>query len=369
MSNSATGVQQSVQTQAGATYELVFYVGNVTGGVFGTKSEVEVLVDGKSLGVARNDKTHPGQQLWGQFRKTFTAAGDTTTIAFMNRDPASDNSNGLDNVTLTLVTGGSAPVAAAGGAVLTEDFESPAVTNYTVYRAGQSFASGSRTWTVQSGTVDLVNAQVRTETAAYDGKQLVDLAGSPGPGVISTNFATVAGKTYTLTIHYARNKGIGNNVAKAQVDVTSATSLLHAEIEHNPSLPFNAQQTYTGTFTADGPQATLRLTSLNGGNFGLTVDGISISAAAAAEAASGLNVAGDYVYLGKGQATFTQTGDHVHGFSTWPPVGSRAALRVQGQDRRQHDHGRVVLALRAEGMVSLGGADPAERRPGLRAER
>jgi hypothetical protein len=129
-SNSATGVQQSVHTQAGAAYELVFYVGNVSGGAMGRSSDVEVLVDNKSLGVARNDKMVPGRQLWGQFRKTFTALGDVTTIAFINRDPPGDNSNGLDNVSLTLASAADsaapapmpAPVPATGGLNIAGDY-------------------------------------------------------------------------------------------------------------------------------------------------------------------------------------------------------------------------------------------------------
>jgi hypothetical protein len=322
-------VQQQVATQPGAAYELVFYVGNVSGAGFGTKSEVEVLVDGKSLGVATNDKTSPGSQLWGQFRLPFTASGQTATIAFMNRDPRNDGSNGLDNVALLLKAPGTA-AAAAGVPMLAEDFESPSSTNYTVYRGGQSFTTAKSTWTVESGSIDLVNAKVRTETAAFNGNQLVDLAGSPGPGVMATDFATVAGTSYTLVFHYGRNNGIGANLARAQVDVAGAAPLLHAEVQHPNNVPFNALQTYTGTFTADGPRATLRFTSLNAGNYGLTLDGISITAAPAAAAAVA-NIAGEYSYLGQGRATFTQTGDMVHGFSTWPPAGAGPHYEFKGK--------------------------------------
>lgn len=101
MSNSATGVQQAVPTQPGTTYDLVFYVGNVSGGGFGSTSSVEVLVDGKSLGIARNDGVIKGQQMWKRFSMPVTAKGTSTTIAFINRDTSSDNSCGLDNVSLS----------------------------------------------------------------------------------------------------------------------------------------------------------------------------------------------------------------------------------------------------------------------------
>ena len=104
ISNTATGVQQIVQTQPGAKYELSFYVGNVSGSIFGTTSTIELLVDGQSIGRYTNDTKIPGQQDWRQMKVEFTASKAATTIAFINRDPPNDNSNGSDNVSLVLAT-------------------------------------------------------------------------------------------------------------------------------------------------------------------------------------------------------------------------------------------------------------------------
>ena len=327
--NAAAGVQQTVQTQPGASYELVFYVGNVAGGMFGTASTVDVLVDGTSAGTARNDKSIPGQMGWGQFRIPVTATGTATTIAFINRDPSSDNSNGLDNVSLT-------PTSSAGAApVFRESFEAPATANYTVYRAGQSFSTGSNTWMVQSGTVDLVNTQVRRETVAFDGTQTVDLAGSPGPGVMATTFPTKAGQAYSLAFHYARNSGIGNTPARAKVEVVGAGTLLQAEIRHEaPGQPANANVAFSGRFVADGAMTTLRFTSLNPGNYGLTVDGISVTPEAGGTpppAAAAKNLSGEYLYQGKGTATVSQIGDDVHIFFTWTPIGAGPHYEAKGK--------------------------------------
>lgn len=100
LSNSATGVQQSVSTQAGAPYTLTFYVGNVVASGFGTTSAVEVLVNGKSAGTFRNDGNSSGLQNWRQAQLAIPAAGASTTIAFINRDASNDNSCGLDDVSL-----------------------------------------------------------------------------------------------------------------------------------------------------------------------------------------------------------------------------------------------------------------------------
>ncbi len=328
-SNQATGVQQTVQTQPGATYDLVFYVGNVSSGYFGTGSTIEVLVDGRSLGMSRNDASNPGRLTWALAKMPVTATGTTTTIAFINRDPANDNSNGLDNVSLT--PAGSATAAP----VLSESFEAPATGNYTVFRAGQSFTTANNTWSVQSGTIDLVNTQVRRETVAFDGVQTVDLAGSPGPGVIAATFATTAGQAYNLAFHYARNDGIRATPARAKVEVIGSGTLLQTEVRHEAaSQPASANVAFNGSFVADSAMTTLRFTSLNAGNYGLTVDGISVTPVAGASpppAAAVTNLSGEYVYQGRGTATVSQIGDEVHIFFTWTPQGVGPHYEARGK--------------------------------------
>jgi hypothetical protein len=103
-SNSATGVQQTVATTPGTTYDLSFFVGNVVnpGGIFGTTSTVRVLVNGTLLLSATNSQG--GTTLtWEKFSQVFTASSSSTTITFLNGDLPSGFSNGLDNIVLTAV--------------------------------------------------------------------------------------------------------------------------------------------------------------------------------------------------------------------------------------------------------------------------
>ena len=174
------------------------------------------------------------------------------------------------------------PSAAPAQAVLSENFEAPASGNYTVVRAGQSFATSTRTWAVEAGSIDIVNTNVRREAAAFDGTQAIDLAGSPGAGVLSTRFATTPGQDYQLTFHYSRNNGVGAAPARARVEVVGMGVLLRGEVLHEAArLPFNAYQRYRGAFRADGTSATLRFSSLNAGNAGVMLDAVSIAAAPA----------------------------------------------------------------------------------------
>jgi archaellum component FlaG (FlaF/FlaG flagellin family) len=102
-SNTVTGVAQPVATTKGSAYTLTFWVGNVDdpGGPLGTTSTVNVLVNGTQVFSATNSLGEgETKQVWQKFTTTITASSSQTTIAFMNGDPSTDNTNGLDSVSL-----------------------------------------------------------------------------------------------------------------------------------------------------------------------------------------------------------------------------------------------------------------------------
>lgn len=103
LSNSATGIAQTVGTTAGASYRLSFSVGNVVepGGIFGTRSTVVVVVNGRRLLAATNSGGGKSRQSWKTFTTTVKATSAATTIAFRNGDSHTDNENGLDAVALS----------------------------------------------------------------------------------------------------------------------------------------------------------------------------------------------------------------------------------------------------------------------------
>lgn len=101
--NTATGVQQSMATNAGGQYSLSFWIGNIVDprSLLGHTSTVKVTVDGASaiftnaLGAGQNTI------VWSQYFLNFAATSTSTVIAFENADPSWDNHNGLDDVALT----------------------------------------------------------------------------------------------------------------------------------------------------------------------------------------------------------------------------------------------------------------------------
>lgn len=99
--NAVEGVEQTIATTSGVTYDISYFVGNQVdpSGPYGTTSTVDVLVDGSVIEKSTNSMGGGGTtQVWQQFMTSFKAASSSTTIEFLNGDPPNDNTNGLDNV-------------------------------------------------------------------------------------------------------------------------------------------------------------------------------------------------------------------------------------------------------------------------------
>jgi HpiC1 cyclase len=104
LSNTRTGIAQSFATKPGTKYHLTFWVGNVydPGGIFGVRSTVKVYVNNILRLTATNSIRPSGRtQAWKEFTLTIKAASSHTMISFINGDPGSDNSNGLDAIQLS----------------------------------------------------------------------------------------------------------------------------------------------------------------------------------------------------------------------------------------------------------------------------
>lgn len=103
LSQTATGVAQTVATTPGKSYLLSFSVGNVNdpGGIFGVTSTVDVLANGTQILSATNSmKPTAKKQVWKKFTVRVEANSASTTLAFINGDPSNDTNNGLDALSL-----------------------------------------------------------------------------------------------------------------------------------------------------------------------------------------------------------------------------------------------------------------------------
>ncbi len=108
--NQRSRIYQTLATTNGATYSVTFWIGNVVdkAGVFGTSSDVgfsRTIPNAIPLiETFTNANSDGATQQWTEYTATFKALADTTTIFFYNFDSSTDNSNGLDDVDVELVS-------------------------------------------------------------------------------------------------------------------------------------------------------------------------------------------------------------------------------------------------------------------------
>ena len=170
--------------------------------------------------------------------------------------------------------------------VINGGFEDPVVGG-----AYTTLTSGLTGWTIDSGSVDLI----QTYWTPYEPTQSLDLDGFTA-GTISQVLSTVPGTTYTLTFAFSNNPdGQGQDYnggptsfpPSARVTVTGSALLLSHDIWHDlahgfvpaASLTVMNWDTYSGTFTADSSSTALAFASLDNANtpWGIALDAVSVT--------------------------------------------------------------------------------------------
>lgn len=96
------GVYQNVATVAGAVYNVSFWVGVASGtdNKYAGPATIDLLVNGTTILAATNSTLTLGSVNWEMFNASFTAAGASTQVAFMNGTPLNTSYAGLDDVSI-----------------------------------------------------------------------------------------------------------------------------------------------------------------------------------------------------------------------------------------------------------------------------
>ena len=96
------GVQTSIATTAGSTYEIAFFLGRIlgSGGQCARPTTADLYIDGAFAGSFKIGGIHSGN--WKKCSTQFTAQNATTTIAFMNGN-GSSAVTGLDGISIRAV--------------------------------------------------------------------------------------------------------------------------------------------------------------------------------------------------------------------------------------------------------------------------
>jgi hypothetical protein len=163
----------------------------------------------------------------------------------------------------------------ASAQVLNGDFETPLTVDasgpgYYVVNTGDNVSIGGWTSGGRAGDVSVdVVSQAGFGAPAYSGDQFIDLAGTPGPGSIFQDVATVPSLQYTLTFAASSNGG------PQIMDVYWDGGLLDAFVA--PAVGTWDLKTYT--VTASGPLTSLGFGSDigNGSNAGPFLDAVSLA--------------------------------------------------------------------------------------------
>lgn len=98
-----SGVQQSLATTIGQSYNLSFWLGKATGnGYYATPSTIDLSINGGTRISFSNSNNTPDVIDWQQFTYGFVATGASTEITFFNGTASSANNFvGLDDVSIS----------------------------------------------------------------------------------------------------------------------------------------------------------------------------------------------------------------------------------------------------------------------------
>lgn len=177
--------------------------------------------------------------------------------------------------------------ASAQEYVLNGDFENPDITGSNPFGNGAFYLPvfpGTpvlTNWTVSSpggGNIDIVRQG--SDYLATSGAQYVDLAGTPGPGVISQVVSVPLPGLYTFSFFYANNPGAA---PQANVNIQGALGTIFNQVfTHTTSTSNNLDWTFfSTTITVDpataGSGFTLQFADLTGGSQGIFIDRVSVT--------------------------------------------------------------------------------------------
>jgi hypothetical protein len=145
----------------------------------------------------------------------------------------------------------------------------------TYYAGGMWTIPG---WTVEAGSVDLTTSASFWGPAS-DGNYSMDINGW-NAGTISQSFATVLGRTYTVSFDYSRNVAGAPNPATALVTAGGQSFTVSAANDGTYGFGHNMQwKSGAFTFVGTGNVETVRLEATVPGNGGVFFDDVSVSGA------------------------------------------------------------------------------------------
>ncbi|MEZ4861110.1 MAG: choice-of-anchor D domain-containing protein [Caldilineaceae bacterium] len=238
-------VEQTITGLAGGQ-SYFFEFSYTTNGNWAEQGDVKVLdaVGGTILSQTVTSPGDPNHTGWQNFRQTFVAPADgTVTLRF---ESLNTNGNAYYGLTIDDVRVARRLI----NYVLNGSFDNGA------QRLNQTDIPN---WTVESGKVDVWNGYYNADQSLNE----LDLAGSPGPGVVSQVVSGLtAGQSYVFEFDYSVNT-VGGEQAKAQL-LDGATPLIDQTVTTNGDPNYKGWKHFRQSFTAPASGAvTLRFQDLS----------------------------------------------------------------------------------------------------------
>jgi hypothetical protein len=112
------GITQALSTIMGQSYQLSFYVGSATDGVYYFPSTVDLSINGGSRISFTNTNSPTDLLDWQLFTSNFTASSAITDITFFHGGSTANHVAALDNVSITTIPEPSSFACLLGGALI-----------------------------------------------------------------------------------------------------------------------------------------------------------------------------------------------------------------------------------------------------------
>lgn len=171
------------------------------------------------------------------------------------------------------------PVFASANLVSNGSFESGVIANngYQVVGEGDNFITD---WNVAGSSVDVVSGPSRW--AAADGNQSIDLAGTPGPGIIYQALNTIMGETYRVRFSLSSNDELAGD--------KSVQFAFGSHLEVLTGAPQNSWTTFVRDLVATSDTTIIAFGSTEAGYCGGLVDDVRVESVPEPSALAALGI-------------------------------------------------------------------------------
>lgn len=171
------------------------------------------------------------------------------------------------------------PRTSTANLIVNGSFERPAVSgSFATYGRGTQIPG----WRVTMGTVDVIGPNWRPA----DGRQSLDLDGTPGPGAIAQAIRSIPGRAYTLRFALAGNPECAPSLKRLRIAIGNIARTYTFDASHTSdgAMGWRFEQL---VFSAHGSATYVKFTSLDapGSDCGPALDAISVTARAHASSA------------------------------------------------------------------------------------